>query len=217
MDLHGLHIITLLWLSSGMASPLDSLGKRYMCCPGWSSVNGICTKPVCKYNCWNHGQCIAPNKCLCNIGFQGPLCEQPRCRVSCANGGVCIPPFRCACPPGYTGRTCQTAICSPACLPPQRCQAPNQCTCPPGLTGPQCTIDVNECETGTARCQHGCINTPGSFRCTCQSGYRLANDGRSCIAICDKPCRNLGVCLIPNHCSCFPWFSGAACEVVRRR
>ncbi|XP_072440504.1 epidermal growth factor-like protein 8 [Chiloscyllium punctatum] len=110
-----------------------------------------------------------------------------------------------------------SAICSPVCLPPQRCQAPNQCTCPPGLTGPQCTIDVNECVTGTARCQHGCINTPGSFRCTCHSGYRLANNGRSCIAICDKPCRNLGMCLIPNHCSCFPWFSGAACEVVRRR
>ncbi|KAJ6667025.1 hypothetical protein lerEdw1_019028 [Lerista edwardsae] len=45
--------------------------------------------------------------------------------------------------------------------------------------------DVNECEVykpeGTSRlCLHGCINTPGSYRCSCPGGYRLFSDGKSC-------------------------------------
>ncbi len=41
-----------------------------------------------------------------------------------------------------------------------------------------CT-DINECHR-RGRCQHSCQNTPGSFRCTCPQGYRLATNGRTC-------------------------------------
>jgi hypothetical protein len=44
------------------------------------------------------------------------------------------------------------------------------------------TADVNECATNRGRgpCQQTCRNTPGSFQCACQQGYRLNRDGRTC-------------------------------------
>lgn len=38
--------------------------------------------------------------------------------------------------------------------------------------------DVDECETDS--CTHGCLNTYGSFMCTCDEGFELASDGTTC-------------------------------------
>nr|XP_004663973.2 matrilin-4 isoform X2 [Jaculus jaculus] len=32
-------------------------------------------------------------------------------------------------------------------------------------------------------CQHQCVNTPGTFHCTCDPGYKLAADKKNCLAI----------------------------------
>lgn len=42
--------------------------------------------------------------------------------------------------------------------------------------------DINECEVHKSYnlCLGICENTRGSYRCTCPSGYTLAEDGRSC-------------------------------------
>lgn len=40
--------------------------------------------------------------------------------------------------------------------------------------------DVNECLTGLAKCAHQCLNTRGSFKCTCNPGYELGADGKQC-------------------------------------
>lgn len=40
--------------------------------------------------------------------------------------------------------------------------------------------DVNECSDGTHTCQQVCDNTRGAFRCMCNSGFALNNDGFSC-------------------------------------
>ncbi len=40
-------------------------------------------------------------------------------------------------------------------------------------------IDVNECQEVT-ECQQGCTNTPGSFECTCEPGFTLQGDGKTC-------------------------------------
>ncbi|XP_056126318.1 collagen and calcium-binding EGF domain-containing protein 1-like [Rhinichthys klamathensis goyatoka] len=44
---------------------------------------------------------------------------------------------------------------------------------------PYC-IDVDECEESKSVCEHVCENTPGSFRCSCNAGYTLTADQRSC-------------------------------------
>uniref|UniRef100_A0A3Q2XKK8 EGF-like domain-containing protein n=1 Tax=Hippocampus comes TaxID=109280 RepID=A0A3Q2XKK8_HIPCM len=67
------------------------------------------------------------------------------------------------------------------------------CTCYPGYRfdrerhrnhkSPYC-LDIDECEeSGGGVCEHECVNTSGSFLCRCHSGYILAPDQRSCIAV----------------------------------
>ena len=44
-------------------------------------------------------------------------------------------------------------------------------------------IDINECTEDSDGCAHTCVNTAGSYYCSCRSGYRLASNGRGCIEI----------------------------------
>ena len=39
-------------------------------------------------------------------------------------------------------------------------------------------IDINECELGV--CDQNCNNTNGSFTCSCEEGYNMNTDNRSC-------------------------------------
>lgn len=40
--------------------------------------------------------------------------------------------------------------------------------------------DINECSNNNGDCQHTCNNEPGSYFCSCDDGYALANNNRSC-------------------------------------
>ena len=40
-------------------------------------------------------------------------------------------------------------------------------------------VDIDEC-IGVHGCEHECINSPGSFTCSCKSGWALGDDGTSC-------------------------------------
>ena len=40
--------------------------------------------------------------------------------------------------------------------------------------------DIDECAEGTDDCAQVCTDTDLSYTCSCQSGYRLASDGRGC-------------------------------------
>lgn len=42
------------------------------------------------------------------------------------------------------------------------------------------TIDINECESKNGGCDDNCINTIGSFYCTCEDGYELNDNELSC-------------------------------------
>ena len=44
-------------------------------------------------------------------------------------------------------------------------------------------LDVNECDDNPNYCQVGgqCVNTPGSYRCSCKEGYEVGNGGSHCI------------------------------------
>ena len=41
-------------------------------------------------------------------------------------------------------------------------------------------LDAEECSSNNGGCAHTCTNTPGSYLCTCNDGYTLAPDKRSC-------------------------------------
>ena len=41
--------------------------------------------------------------------------------------------------------------------------------------------DVNECAEGTNNCNQECMNTPGSYECSCRPGYTLDTNMRDCI------------------------------------
>lgn len=42
-------------------------------------------------------------------------------------------------------------------------------------------LDINECRHYPGRlCAHKCENTPGSYKCSCTTGFKLASDGRNC-------------------------------------
>ena len=41
-------------------------------------------------------------------------------------------------------------------------------------------IDIDECLVGNGGCEHNCHNTVGGVECSCDEGYVLALDGRSC-------------------------------------
>ncbi|KAI8515729.1 hypothetical protein Bbelb_065420 [Branchiostoma belcheri] len=40
--------------------------------------------------------------------------------------------------------------------------------------------DVNECSSNNGGCAHNCVNTDGSYRCTCRFGYELSGS-RTCV------------------------------------
>lgn len=46
-----------------------------------------------------------------------------------------------------------------------------------------CIADVDECAMGTHGCSDGCINTEGSYTCTCKDSilYKLDADGKTCV------------------------------------
>ena len=45
------------------------------------------------------------------------------------------------------------------------------------------SIETNECAASPSPCEHSCTNTDGSFQCSCNNGYLLDDDRRSCDGI----------------------------------
>ena len=40
--------------------------------------------------------------------------------------------------------------------------------------------DINECSVRKGECQQNCKNLPGSYECSCDEGYRLRGDLKTC-------------------------------------
>ncbi|XP_078370612.1 lactadherin-like isoform X1 [Oculina patagonica] len=85
---------------------------------------------------------------------------------------------------------CVEAVTQPPTVPTT--QAP--VVCPAGFKlgadGKTCE-DVNECTDNTHSCDHYCHNTNGSYVCSCQFGYTLGADKKSCIEPVQQPFHNV--------------------------
>ena len=45
----------------------------------------------------------------------------------------------------------------------------------------QFILEINECSSNNGGCSQVCINTMGSYYCSCISGFTLSSNGRTCI------------------------------------
>ncbi|XP_029326932.1 epidermal growth factor-like protein 8 [Mus caroli] len=96
--------------------------------------------------------------------------EVPQTHVVCCQGWKKPHPGALSC----------DAVCSKPCLNGGVCTGPDQCECAPGWGGKHCHVDVDECRAGLTLCSHGCLNTLGSFLCSCPHPLVLGLDGRTC-------------------------------------
>ncbi|KAF0026514.1 hypothetical protein F2P81_021251 [Scophthalmus maximus] len=185
-------------------------GRRLECCYGWKKNSRGQCEAQCEHGC-KHGECVGPNKCKCFPGYTGKTCNQdlnecglkPRpCEHRCMNT---FGSYKCYCLNGYTlmpdgscanSRTCSLAHCQYGC---EEVQGEIRCLCPSaglqlGQDERTCVgtnrllpiPDNDECAAGTHKCSHHavCLNTQGSYKCRCKSGFR--GNGFECSAIPDS-------------------------------
>ncbi|XP_043937280.1 fibulin-7-like [Protopterus annectens] len=163
---------------------------------------------------------------------QQPFCKNiDECASRpCVNGGTCVDDinrYTCLCPSSWSGINCQNPLHSSWSMTnissfgrQPRCTVINgsqHCSCDVGyqMTGrPSATCqDIDECELFhhehfNRLCIHSCVNTPGSYQCTCPTGYNLHADRHNCNDI-DECSKNLHNC---NHDEiCVNGFGGFHC------
>ncbi|XP_021094475.1 vitamin K-dependent protein S [Heterocephalus glaber] len=75
-------------------------------------------------------------------------------------------------------------------------QATFTCICKPGWEGRMCEFDINECKDPlnvNGGCSQICGNTPGSYHCSCRSGFDLVSNKKDCRDV-DECSRKPNVC-----------------------
>ncbi|XP_059387967.1 low-density lipoprotein receptor-related protein 2 [Carassius carassius] len=146
-------------------------------CEDGSDEHNGCPPRTCssyQFQCAN-GNCV-PQSWVCD--------GDNDCRDMSDETNCPTPPF--SCPSGHwlcpTDQVCITEA--------QVCDG--QRDCPNGADeSPLCNED--DCEVNNGGCSHGCIQGPFGAQCTCEPGFNLLNDS--------KTCDDINECLIPGFCS----------------
>jgi Calcium-binding EGF domain/EGF domain len=207
-------------------------GEGHVCMDIDECANGSAT---CADNA--HCENLRSNyDCECNPLFEGD--GRSRCRDSCevamTDAARCDPSgnARCtfdhsgvasctSCVAGYIGdgKTCaaNSECAGLGCGDNTVCKGSSgqrQCACADGFSGDPKTgcQDIDECSTGAATCDTGtttCLNTPGSYVCTCQTGLERVGD--ACVNI-DECARGTDLCDSAAICTDQPTGYKCACK-----
>eukprot|EP00820_Chromera_velia_P006893 Cvel_19350.t1-p1 / transcript=Cvel_19350.t1 / gene=Cvel_19350 / organism=Chromera_velia_CCMP2878 / gene_product=Fibulin-1, putative / transcript_product=Fibulin-1, putative / location=Cvel_scaffold1661:37338-41065(+) / protein_length=822 / sequence_SO=supercontig / SO=protein_coding / is_pseudo=false len=186
---------------------------------------------------WN-ARCTDVNgqpKCTCMEGYRGDgiaRCQDiNECldRSSCGAESICTNlagSFNCICKSGFTGdpyRKCEmfTECLTNPCGANTVCKGIGfvgvpKCECSVGFEGQDplprgadCR-DINECNDGfNGGCDQQCTNTAGSFYCSCDSGWSLGSDEKTCLDI-NECATNNGGC--PQLCVNMPGSFECSCN-----
>ncbi|KAK7478693.1 hypothetical protein BaRGS_00030078, partial [Batillaria attramentaria] len=154
-----------------------------------------CQDNLCTQRCFNYNGGFA---CYCNRGYK--LSDD---KVTCER-----------CPPLHYGINCElTCTCSGRF---KACDPVKGCICEDGWTGSLCQEDVDECSNKTiCSSDQICVNTIGSYECTCQDGYRkdstgMCQDINECVDWSSfSGCGELEICVnLPGefYCKCLPGY-----------
>ncbi|KAI8778074.1 signal peptide, CUB and EGF domain-containing protein 2, partial [Biomphalaria glabrata] len=160
-------------------------------------------------------------------------CSNNPCEQNCKENDLGTN-FNCSCLPGFSlnndGKTC--GVCDSnhygegcaftcACIVNNTAKCDSvtgNCQCSTGWEGPTCDSDINECNSNLDFCKNAsnCINTIGSFMCSCPKGFINATSGKACEDIDEcltNPCKATEACLNTNgsySCSCKPGYQGTS-------
>ncbi|XP_059097208.1 protein jagged-1b-like [Tigriopus californicus] len=182
--------------------------------PDWSKrdLRNPCPIPICDYHgeTCQHGQCVRPDVCACEVGWQGHLCDTCIPLPGCIHGS-CNATFECNCDCNdqgvqlWEGAFCEQPAC-PDCHPNHGfCFEPFECQCHEGWQGPDC----QEC-VKLPGCVHGSCEDGKPHSCQCDEGWT----GH----LCDQPqcgegCHHEnGFCIEPDTCICKAGWQGPSCS-----
>uniref|UniRef100_A0A8W8NDF3 Fibrillin-1 n=1 Tax=Magallana gigas TaxID=29159 RepID=A0A8W8NDF3_MAGGI len=197
-----------------------SLGDDRKSCQKVADICSLFPALNCSYGCKQDPNNATIGYCFCEAGYSLNAQDKQSCidvneclnsttnKCSFPNNCVNTPgSYNCTCPIGYSlendGRTCTECdgfYYGEGCKTPCNCGAGASgcdkvlgCQCKTGWAGAKCDADIDECVSGTpcTGANQVCQNTPGSYRCICETGYNETSPGN---------CTDIDEC-VTNPCS----------------